>query len=319
MDVGSVRPIERATLFQLFHESLRQAVPRTQLHGAQHRLGLRCPQIVVLQVAVSVLVDQEPAFGPGGFGNQNPREGETRGMVLHELHVLQRHSRAVGQGHAVAILDVGIGGEGEHLPATAGTDDDGLGGDGLDLSRHQLNGHHPLHPAVVHQKPGDEPFVVASDGSVFQRGLKEGVEHVKAGLVGGEPGAFLFHSAEGANGHPPVGFPAPGATPMLQLQHLPWGLPDEDLHGILVTHPVPARDGVVGVFVQTVALLDHGRTTAFRRHRVAPHGINLGDHCHAQIGGHLGNGNGGSQACSSATHQQHVMGRHFCQKSHLGP
>ena len=240
-------------------------------------------------------------------------------MVLHELHVLQGHSRAVGQGHAVTVLDVGIGGKREHLPATAGTEDDGLGGDGLDLARHQLNGHHALHAAVLHQELGDEPLVVPSDRPVFERGLKERVEHVEAGLVGGEPGTLLLHSAEGTNGHPPIGFPAPGATPVLQLKHFTRSLVDEKFHGILVAHPVSAGDGVIGVFVQAVAFLDDGSSPAFRRHGMAPHGIDLGDHRHAQIGVNLGNGNGGSQACSSTTHQQHVMGRHFCQTSHLGP
>src|SRR5713226_4669651 len=59
------------------------------------------------------------------------------------------------------------------------------------------------------------------------------VEHVEAGLVGGEPGSLLLHSAEGSNGDVSVGVPAPGAAPMLEPQHLLGSLPDEGLHGVL--------------------------------------------------------------------------------------
>ena len=81
------------------------------------------------------------------------------------------------------------------------------------------------------------------------------MEHVEAGLVGGEPGPLGLHSAERANGDPAVRFPAPGAAPVLQLQHFGGSFLDEDLHGVLVAKPVAAGDGIVGVFVQAVSAL----------------------------------------------------------------
>ena len=45
----------------------------------------------------------------------------------------------------------------------------------------------------------DEPLVVARDRGVLQRGLEQRVQHVEAGLVGGEPGAHLLHAAERAH------------------------------------------------------------------------------------------------------------------------
>ena len=71
-------------------------------------------------------------------------------MVLHELHVLQRSTGAIGQRHAIAILDVGVRCERENTPAAARAKDDGVRGDGLDLSRHQFDRHRALHASVVH-------------------------------------------------------------------------------------------------------------------------------------------------------------------------
>ena len=123
---------------------------------------------------------------------------------------------AIGQRHAVAGLDGGIGGERKDAAAAAGAQDDGLGGNGLDLSGGQLDRDHALHPAVVHQQFGDEIFVVARDGVVFERRLKQRVQHVEAGLVGGKPGALFLHAAERPHRHVSVGLATPGTAPMLQ-------------------------------------------------------------------------------------------------------
>ena len=159
---------------------------------------------------------------------------------------------AVGQGHAVAGLDGGVGGEGEDPAAAARAEDDRLGGDGLDPPRHQLDRDHALDPAVIDQQLGDEPLVVADDALVLERGLEQGVEHVEAGLVGGEPGARLLHAAEGPHGDVAVGLAAPGAAPVLQLDQLLRRFLDESLDGVLIAQPVAAGDGVVGVLVEAV-------------------------------------------------------------------
>ena len=144
-------------------------------------------------------------------------------MVLDELHVLERRARVEGQRHAVAVLDVGVGGEGEDPAAAPGADDHGFGEDGLNAARHQLDGDDAARLAVVHQQFGDEPFVVARDRLVFERGLEEGVEHVEAGLVGGEPRALFLHPAERPHRDVAVRLAAPRAAPVLQLQQSPCG------------------------------------------------------------------------------------------------
>src|SRR3990172_835522 len=82
-------------------------------------------------------------------------------------------------------------------------------GDQADLPGAQLDGHNALAAAVLHHKPGGEPLVVAPDGRELQRGLEERVQQVEAGLVRGEPGAFLLHPAEGTHRHAAVRLPAP--------------------------------------------------------------------------------------------------------------
>src|SRR4029078_7557412 len=93
-----------------------------------------------------------------------------------------------------------VGGEREDPSATAVGQDDGLGGDRLDPARGQINGHDALRVAVVDEQPGDDTLVEAGDRVVLQRGLEQRVEHVEAGLVGGEPRAHLPHAAKGAYG-----------------------------------------------------------------------------------------------------------------------
>src|SRR5437879_2501361 len=122
-------------------------------------------------------------------------------MVLDKFHVLQRRARGVGQRHAIPGLDVGVGGKRKNASAPSGAEDYGPGGDRLDLSGHQFDRHHALNAAVIHEQPGHEPLVIAGNRIVFESGLKESMEHVEAGFVGGEPRAHLLHAAEGAHRH----------------------------------------------------------------------------------------------------------------------
>src|SRR3989442_854093 len=128
IDVVSVRPFERAALLLLLDEGLGESIARAQLHGAQHRSGLGLAQVVILEVTIAVLVQEPAAFRAGGLGDQDSRKRKAGGMVLNELHVLERGPRPVGKRHPVAVLDVRVGGEWEHLAAAARAKDHGLGG-----------------------------------------------------------------------------------------------------------------------------------------------------------------------------------------------
>ena len=215
-------------------------------------VGSGSAQVVVLQVAVAVLVDQPAAFGPGRLGDQDAGERQAGRVVLDELHVLQRGAGAVCQGHAVAGLDVRVRREREDPTASSGGEDDRFGGDGLDPAGRQLERHHSTDPAVVDQQRGDEPLVVADDPVVLQGGLEQRMEQVEAGLVGGEPGPHLLHAAERTDGDVPVRLAAPRAAPVLEPEQLLRRLLDERLDGVLVAQPVPAGDGVVSMLLEGV-------------------------------------------------------------------
>ena len=121
--------------------------------------------------------------------------------------------------------------------------------------RHQADRHDAVHPAVVDQQPGHELLVVPRDLVVLQRRLEQRVQHVEAGLVGGEPGAHLLHAAERADGDRPSAAGSTG-SPSAPAGAARGGLADERLHGVLVAQPVAARDGVVAVLVERVVLGD---------------------------------------------------------------
>ena len=148
-------------------------------------------------------------------------------------------------------------------------------------------------------KPGHEPLVVALHLAVLQRGLEQRVQHVEAGLVGGEPRAPLLHAAERAHGHVAVRLTAPRTTPVLELQQLARCLVDEHLDGVLVAEPVAAGDRVVDVLVEAVVRRDRPRGAALGGDAVAAHRVDLGHHRHVERRIGLRHRDGSTQAGGS--------------------
>ena len=141
-------------------------------------------------------------------------------MVLHELHVAQRHAMPEGQRHAVAGDDAAIGVLAEHPAGAARREDHGAGEDGGELPVRRRKRRRALHAAVIDDEIDAEIFVEPFDRGIFGRGLEQGVKDMKAAAVGGEPGPLDFHAAESAHIDVAVGLAAPGAAPMLELDHL---------------------------------------------------------------------------------------------------
>ena len=161
-------------------------------------------------------------------------------MVLDKLHIFKRHARVIRQGHAVTVLYVGVGRERKNPAAPSRAEDDRFRSDGLDAPGGDLDGNDALAAPVVHQKPGDKPFVESLDRFVLQACLEQSVKHMKSGLVGSEPRPLGFHTAEWPHGHAAVGVSAPGATPVLELYHFRRSFFHKNLYGVLVAHPVAA-------------------------------------------------------------------------------
>src|SRR5262249_23699895 len=196
MDNLTVRSLNSASALDLLHKRLAQAIPRAKFHIAQRWLRSRLAQIVVLKIAIAILINKVAAFSARRFSNQNSGERQSRGMVLHELHVFQRSARLVSQGHAVSTADAGVGGERKDAPASPSTENPSFGRDGLHFARHKFQRNYALYLAIFYQQLGDKKFVVAGYGLVLERGLEKSVQQMKAGFVCGEPSALFLHAAE---------------------------------------------------------------------------------------------------------------------------
>src|SRR5262245_27418937 len=95
VDHMAVRRPDRAALLNLLHECLRQTIPRPELHRAKRRPGLRLAEVVILQVAVPIFVDQVSAFSSRGLSDQDSSKGQAGWMVMDEFHVFERRARAI--------------------------------------------------------------------------------------------------------------------------------------------------------------------------------------------------------------------------------
>ena len=81
---------------------------------------------------------------------------------------------------------------------------------------------------------GAEVLVEALDRGELVRGLEQRVQHVEAGLVGREPRALHFHAAEESDVGVAVVLAAPGAAPVLELDHLLGAMGHKILDDVLV-------------------------------------------------------------------------------------
>src|SRR5437867_1971851 len=228
-------------------------------------------------------------------------------MVLNELHVLEGNAGTVCEGHPVSVLDIGVSGEGEDLSTSPGAEDHCLGQDGVNLPGRQFDGHHSLTATLIDKECGDKPFVVSRDGRILERRLKQRVQHMKPGLIGGEPGAYDLHPAEGADRDVAVGLTAPWAAPVFETEHLFGSFTNECFDRVLVREPVAAADRVIGVGIEAVVWLDHRRRPSFSRDGVASHRIDLGDDRDAKLCIALRNGDRSPKAGPSATNQKDIV------------
>src|SRR6185369_8546182 len=111
---------DRAALALFVPERLAQAIARAELHRLVARRRLRGTEAVVLEITIAVLVEEEPALAAARLGEQQAGAGHAGRVVLHELHVAQRHAVAIGQRHAVAGDDAAVGVFAEHAARAAG-------------------------------------------------------------------------------------------------------------------------------------------------------------------------------------------------------
>ncbi|MNE33000.1 hypothetical protein D3C80_1266400 [compost metagenome] len=179
-------------------ESLRNLVARAQFHVFVLWLtqrGFR-PHAVVLQVAVAVFVYQNAAFATAAFGHQDTGARQAGRVILDELHITQRYAVVECHAHAITGDDTAVGVIAVHAAGTAGSHDYRIGTDLHAGAFHHVHRHQAAGLAVIYQNIQHKVLVETLDLRVFERGLEQGMQHVEAGLVGGEPGAFNLHAAE---------------------------------------------------------------------------------------------------------------------------
>src|SRR5262249_21827187 len=126
---------------------------------------------------------------------------------------------------------------------------------------------------------------------------------MEAGLVGGEPGAHLLHTAKGTHRDMPVGFAVPGTSPVFQLHEFLGRFAGKGLNRVLVTEPVATGDGVIGVLVKAVVRFGYTGCAALRGHSMATHGVDLGDDRDLEAGIGLSHRDGSAETCATAAHK----------------
>src|SRR6266496_4240521 len=173
-------------------------------------------------------------------------------MILDKFHVFQRNTGTVGERHSVAGLNCRIGRKWKDAPAAARAEDNVLSGKDFHLTVVNINGAHATDLPIIDQERCGIELIVAQDVVVFERGLKQSVKHVKAGLVGGKNGAIDSHASEGPNADASIRVAAPRTAPMLKLEDLSGSFFDKGLDRVLIGEEVSAEDRVLGVEIQVV-------------------------------------------------------------------
>src|SRR5262245_26147061 len=91
----------------------------------------RFSQRIVLQIAITILVDENAAFTSCSLRDQNPCSWKTSRVVLDKLHVLKRNTSTVGQCHTIASLNRAIRREGKDTTTSTRAQDHSFGQDWL--------------------------------------------------------------------------------------------------------------------------------------------------------------------------------------------
>ncbi len=196
-------------------------------------------------------------------------------MILHKLHIAQRHAVAQRHAHPVTGDDAAVGVVAIDATRTARCHHHRIGADLDERAFHHIHRHQATCMTVVDQNVEDKMFIEALNLWELKGGLEEGVQHVEAGLIGGEPGAFDLHATEAADVDAAVRTAAPRASPLFQLGHFRWAMVNEIINDILLAKPVAPCNRVVEMVFEAVMILRDGGGSSFCCHRVAAHRIDF--------------------------------------------
>ena len=221
--------------------------------------------VVVLHELLAVQAAEHRALPAQGLGDEEPLGPgviQAGGVELDELQVRHPRPGPVGHRHAVPGGDVRVGGVQVHLPATARSQDGGLG---LERDHRTVVGGEDVGPpagfAVLGGSPGHargEDQVhgeeVLQHGDVAAGGHRgqERLLHRGPGAVGGVDDASLGVAAFATQLEVPVAGAAELDPHLHQLPHQGGTLFDHHLHHVGVAEPRPRDEGVPGMEVGVV-------------------------------------------------------------------
>ena len=305
MQIGVIAELADAPAFAHLHgDRARDHVARREILHARR---------VTLHEALALVIGEITALAARALGDEAAGAVNAGRVELHELHVLQRQSRA--QHHGVAVAGAGVGaGAGEVGAAVAarGQDHD-LRLEAMQCAVVQLpRGQAPAGAGLVHDQIQREVLDEEVD-VVVERLAVQGVQHGVAGAVGRRAGALdrglaevARHAAEGALVDLALVGAREGHAPVLQFVHRRGGVAHHVLDGLLVAEPVRTLDGVVHVPAPIVLahVAQRSGDAALGRHGVRAGGEHLGYAGGLQTG--LGAAEGGPQARSPSADHHHV-------------
>ena len=152
-----------------------------------------------------ILVIEHATFTAAALGHKQTATEQTGRMVLNELHIAQRYAVTISQSLAVTGNDTAVGIEEVATTCTAGCKEHGLSIDLTEDTVLEIVANDAAADTVFNQEIEHKMLIEALDGGEGNGGLEQGVQHVEAGLVGCEPGAGHFHTAETTNVYVAVG------------------------------------------------------------------------------------------------------------------
>ena len=312
MDYVTIWAGYSSSFFPFRHESLAQAIPGTQFHAFFYWMLQiiniqRLAQVVILKIPIAVFIHHDSTFPSGCFRNKNTRPGESSGMVLDKFHIFEGYAGTVRHGHPVACFDSTIGRERKNPAGPASTHYHRPAGNRRHLAGTKFDGSYTLAPAILHQNLCGEPFIVAGNVVVLEGSLKKGVEHVETGFIGSKPCPLNLHPPEGPSRDCSISFPTPRTTPMLHLDQFSGSFVHKKFHGVLITHPVTAGNGIVYMVFQRIIIFDNSSRATLCRHSMAPHGVDLANHRNTQAWVCFSNGNGCSESCAAAAYHDNIV------------
>ena len=249
-------------------------------------------------------VQQVGPLAASALGEEDAAILEGRRVELDELHVHQRRAGAIGQAHAIAGGDEGVGGRLVDATQAAGGQDHRLRGDSLELAAAHLHGDDAAAGAVLHHQRGDEPLLVGGDAGLDQL-LPHHVQDGLAGDVAHVAGAGKAGAAEGPLLQTTVLAAAEHGAHVLQLDDVGRSLLAQHLGGVLVGQVVAALDGIEGVRLPRVLVAQGGIDPSLGSGGVAAQGVDLGQHGH--IDRFAGGLQGRPHSRQASAYHQHVM------------